>query len=256
MAIRAITSEAEDSKRSEYPYATLQKALEIAAVVRDLGGSNDTVQKGSIAKHLMVPEAAPSLHQNISAAKSFNLIDGRGNYRLTECAKRYFFPTDDAEKHQAILEMIKCPSVFEALIIRFDGQKVPVADVLVNVLQRHFDVTASWRPRVAALFLSALRDAQIVDANGILRYKASLNGGGVVLAPMSATVASAPSTNSPVGSTLLRIPAPENSPASDMTTWVFRGIRLQTPEHMTMELWKKLSDYVNVLKPEVDSTRE
>ncbi len=35
-----------------------------------------------------------------------------------------------------------------------------------------------------------------------------------------------------------------------MTCWNFRGIRLETPENMTKELWQKLFNYVNVLKPD------
>jgi hypothetical protein len=42
---------------------------------------------------------------------------------------------------------------------------------------------------------------------------------------------------------------------TENTTWFFKGstgvVRIETPEQLTAEMWKRLSDYVNVvLKPE------
>ena len=42
----------------------------------------------------------------------------------------------------------------------------------------------------------------------------------------------------------------DQQPRNDVAIWSYRGIRLEAPENMTSELWKKLSDYVNVLKPD------
>ena len=44
MAENTGKSEAE-SKRAEYPYATLGKSLEIAKAISDLGGSNENISR-------------------------------------------------------------------------------------------------------------------------------------------------------------------------------------------------------------------
>ena len=199
-------------------------------------------------------ENATSLVQNITSAKAFQLIEGRGSYRLTDIAKHYFFPTTDNEKKLAVLQMVRSPSIYEALIERFDGQKIPV-DMLPNILHRDHRVSKSWQPRVAGLFLSAMREAELIDARGFLRYKSSLHSARA--GTMSPMRESQPETLSPVVPESVEPvrSSPTRSAAirDDVTVWDFRGIHLEAPETMTMDLWKKLSDYVNVLKPDEDS---
>ncbi|MGB7158012.1 MAG: hypothetical protein WBD40_08090 [Tepidisphaeraceae bacterium] len=254
MSSKGNPNEAEASKRSDYPYATFLKALEIAEAVRGLGGNNGNVRKSLIAHKLKVSESAPSLNQNIGSAKCFSMIDGRGSYRLTDTAKRYFFPTKTSEKRAAMLAMIKSPTIFESLIERFDGEKIPPTDVLVNVLHREHDVSESWRPRVATLFLSTMREAEVIDSSGILRYRASLHAADDgTMSVMNSAAQPIVSTPPPVQRERESVVAAESGSAD---IWQFRGIRLQTPEHMSIDLWKKLSDYVNVLKPMEDSKQE
>jgi hypothetical protein len=44
----------------------------------------------------------------------------------------------------------------------------------------------------------------------------------------------------------------EGGSKEGIVRWSYRGIQMEVPENMTMDLWKKLSEYVNVLKPEND----
>ncbi|HWE97925.1 MAG TPA: hypothetical protein VG269_28500 [Tepidisphaeraceae bacterium] len=249
--------EAEEGKRSAYPYATFPTTLEIAAKVKELGGSNHEIKKSVLAHSFGVSDKSPSLIQNIASAKAFGLIHGRGSFRLTETAQKYFFPTSEGERQRAILHAIKTPLIFESLIDRFDGQKVPDAATLVNILHRDYHVTVSWQRRVAALFISTIREAKIVDASGILRYQSSLHtaGNGILGGMSSPTTSSSPT---PVPADRLP-PAYESLVAMEpvkagVAGWTYRGIRVEVPENLTFELWKKLIDYVNVLKPDEKST--
>ena len=193
------------------------------------------------------------------------VIGGHGTYVLTEVAKRYFFPIEDEERDRrlALFQMIRTPAVFNALISRFDGGKIPAKATLTNIVYRDMNVTQSWKERVATLFLSALVEAGAIDQGGFLRYKAllsSLSGGGAVGARDAGVkevdarsgeldAPSSLSTSTP------SVPRPSDQTVRDcFTTWNHRGIRVDVPENLTMELWKKLSDYIEVLKPDAVKT--
>jgi hypothetical protein len=159
-------------KHTTYPYYSLQKAMELAEVVRDLGGANSEVQRSLIAQRLGMEDNSPSLVGILGAARLYDLIAGRGTYRLTETAMRFFHPTNPNDSRLAQLAMIKAPPLFSALIDRFDGSRLPNIDLLINVLHRDHLISESWRSRAASLFVSALKDAQVLDGAGFLRYKA------------------------------------------------------------------------------------
>jgi hypothetical protein len=251
---RQIDEEADT--RSAYPLYGLKKALQIAGVVAELGGAKAAVSKSLIARHLSMDEAAAALSQTIGAAKAFGFIEGRGAYRLSEIGLHYFYPTTDTEKHHALLAALKMPTVFEALIDRFDGSRVPTTEVLTNILHRDHKVTESWRPRLASLFLTSLRDAEVIDGAGFLRYRASMDGTtGSNIRPMNTAVQPVPDfpqvVSPPTSPTQVRnddVGAVSVNHAS-RTTWNHKGLRVETPDPLPMDLWQKLSNYVNVLKP-------
>ena len=243
----------ERQKRSAYPYATFQKAREIAQAVKDLGGSNADVQKSVVAHRLGVEESSPGLSQNIVSAKLFGLIEGHGSYRLTDLAKRYFFPTDDQERQQALLEMVSLPPVFGALIDRFDGTRLPKGDVLVNILHRDFNVSPSWRARVAALFLGSMREAQIIDASGCLRYRAQLYAGGVETG--TPPISREPPVGKLADDHTSRTPAAPQfgrQRAQD-TVLICVGqddsVRLDTNGELSVIAWEKLNRIVQAIRP-------
>lgn len=263
MAKNPENTEDTDGARVQYPYCTLQKSLEGAIAIRDLGGVRASVQKSVLAHHLGVEEGSPAFKQLIGSMKAFGLVAGRGAYTLTELAKEYFFPTDDQQRRRALLKAVRSPVVFGALIDRFDGNQVPNNNLLGNVLHRDFRIAPSWAPRVATLFLGALRIADAVDAGGRMRYdstfhKATVNDGDSVDAPGPSasehsavmgtphlTPSRAPSNSSPQTSWFSE-PATTN-------VWAFKmgggAVRLETTDELPFALWRKLRDYVEVIKP-------
>jgi len=259
-AARKTADAGDGQKHTPYPYYSLSKALEVAEVVRDLGGANGEVQKPLIAQHMGIEESAPTLIGVLGAAKLYNLVEGRGSYRLSDTAKSFFYPTNENERHIARLQMVKGPPLFSALIDKFDGTRLPGPEVLVNILHREHRIAESWRPRAVSLFMSSLRESQLLDAGGFLRYKASLQAAG----NGSMGGMKEPQTN------VVDRPAAEQAPdpfdrtesrrssriSDDVDVWSFRlggnSVRLETSRELSFAAWRKLHQYVQILKPEED----
>ncbi|MGA2585114.1 MAG: hypothetical protein ABSG31_17715 [Tepidisphaeraceae bacterium] len=249
MAIRINRVEQSGGPRhTAYPYYTLPKSLELAGIVNELGGTNGEVQKSLLAHSMKVEEDSPTLAGVLGAAKLYLLVEGRGSFRLTEIAKQYFHPTSDSDRRLAMLKMIKGPPLFDSLIEQFDGQKLPAPEMLANILHRNHSIAPSWRVRAASLFLSTLQFADVIDSTGVVRYSAAIHGSAGKV-PVPPPQMPPDHSAEDVTQTVLSV-RDEPLPKPGVTVWAFHGIRLEAPEKMGMELWKKLINYVNVLKPE------
>src|SRR6266480_412382 len=220
---------------SNYPVNTFQNALEVARAVCDSGGANSDVQRSVIAHALQSSANSGAFIQRISSAKIYGVIDGgRNGYRLTDDAKRYFFPSSESEKRSALLMLLKSAPIFAEIIKRFDGNRIPSADLLANVLLREFKIPGSWKDRVARFFLKAASDVGILDAQGFLRYAAARES----IDHMPASTSSQPSVSKPEPS------SPRPSLPIGMNAWVFslggKTVKVETSDDLSPELWKKL----------------
>ena len=252
-------SEANGGKRSLYPYYSLERCLELAAAIRELGGARTEVPKSTLAHQMHVEESAPAFIQLIGSAKAFGLIEGRGTYTLSELAKQHFFPTDDGQDRVAILRVLKAPQAFEELIDRFDGTKVPGTELLSNILHREYQIAASWAPRVASLFIGALRFAGALDADGILRYQSNIQG--ILTEAGAVRAASRQQAPAPIEivppdhatPTARGIAEPKQPVAVDANVWSFtigdETVHLRTSRELSYGLWLKLRQYVELLNP-------
>lgn len=252
-----------EAKRSQYPYYGLEKCVEVAAVVRDLGGGRSEVTKTVLAHQMNVSDSSAAFQQLIGAVKSFGLIKGRGSYMLTEISKAFFYPTQEGQAPRALLQAIKAPQVFEEMINRFDGNRIPPSELLANILHREYGISTSWAPRVASLFASALRFAGALDGD-LLQYESAMQrslgdvpNDAEPTEPVSSTVPLRDATGrrAAVAPTVQPGPARSESrqEAAGMTVWVFKlrgqSVRLETSDDLTLDLWLKLNQYVQVLKP-------
>lgn len=259
------------AKRSAYPYYPLERVLKVAEAVRDLGGGRAEVQKSMLAHQLALDESSTAFQQLIGAAKSFGLLEGRGTYTLSELANEYFFPTEEHQPRTALLRALRMPSVFDDLIKRFDGRRLPSASLLTNIVHREYKVPESWASRVASLFASALRLAGVIDTEGFLRYDSIMRSTRVFtaaqgengrhsLGPTGPGPQSSPATG-PSGPTMradnqygqLSLIQESQPSQGDSSVWVYsfqgKTVRVETSADLPMELWRKLEQYVAVLKP-------
>ena len=241
-----------DSAR--YPLFQLHNSIRVAEAVRDNGGLNMDVPKASIAAALESSETSGAFLQRLLSARSFGLIEGRGSYRLTERAKRYFFPASEAEKQEAYVSFLACPPVFAELIKRFDGNKLPLVPMLGNILHREMGVSDSWKERVASFFLKSAQAVGVVDNNGFLRYRASQHT--MSQPPLNAPSTAQPETNGTdlaAEQTASSAPYQEPGATKGVDVWVYshkgQTVRLETSHELSPLLWQKLNQYLTVLKP-------
>src|SRR5205823_5485070 len=111
--------------------------------VKSLGGGKSPVSKSLLASHLNEDQKAQSLALKIASAKSFGIIEGRSDFLLTDLAKRYFFPTAPLERSQSLIAFLGNPPSFRAIINRFDGSKLPDAEMLGNIIHKEANVPVS-----------------------------------------------------------------------------------------------------------------
>jgi hypothetical protein len=245
----------EQPRRAAYPYYSINKVIEAAEAVRDLGGTKSEVPNHVLAEHLGMNPSSGTFAQLVASAKAFGLLVGRGAYTLTDLAKRLFFPTEPTEAQAAMLTMLKRPEIYEKLIERFDGGRLPPNESLANILHREYGVSESWKPRVASLFIGSLREANVIDSAGSLRYSSKLhmtrqlgnNGNSPDAEPTTPSV-----TNDPPK--LVSPLASSEVTSANANVWSFRldggYVRLETSHHLPRALWEKLSKYIEVLRPE------
>jgi hypothetical protein len=229
---------------AKFPLLSLQNSLNVAEAVRDAGGANTEVPKSVIASHLGSSENSGAFLQRLGSARAFGLIEGRGAYRLTDDAKRYFFPADEDERRRAQLAFLASPPVFNEIIKRFDGNKLPAPGMLANILHREYGVSNSWKDRVASSFVKAAQIVGAVDGQNFLRYGASLHS-------MESTLSQADLADARLPAVVVAgsraVAAPEGN------SWLFQEegqfVRLESSAKLSPALWQKLNAYVQVLRP-------
>ena len=162
-----------NQEASLYPYTSLEPSLKIAEAVKERGGARSPVSKSSLAAHLKESEKSASLFQRISSAKAFGLIVGRSEYGLSEAAKRYYSPTSEQDRSNALLEFLATPTSFREIIRLFDGEQLPKREILGNIFSEKLKVPESWKDRAAGFFENSAQFVGVIDENRFLRFKAT-----------------------------------------------------------------------------------
>lgn len=239
----------QDNKSTDaaYPLYDLAEAVKVAEAVRDLGGDRTPVSKSLLAQHLKYAETGPSFFQRLSATKSFGFISGRGEYELTDQAKRYFFPTTETEKATAAVAILSSPSAFKVLVQRFDGGKLPANNMLGNILQKDAKVSVSKKDTVASCFVRSAQFLGVIDAGGFLRCRASVAAGNPEI--KREVPPQFPSAEQPAPAR--RVAGNANAPTK---VWTFADgdqvLLVETPKDLTAKQWEILNQYVQWIKPE------
>lgn len=229
--------------------------MKFALVIKELGGSKDGVKRSLIARQVRLAESTPSFFQRLSASKVFGVIEGWGEYRLTETGRNYFYPQSDQAKIEALLTMLSTPRAFAFLVKRFGGDKLPSSEIMGNILHQELGVSDSWKDRVAQIFIRSAHFAGIIDSDGFLKYDSEMHKSQSTVGeiPVEITV-----NEPPTKATFLATDAPARgaTATAGKDVWQFDHIRLETPRGMSRNLWEKLSAYVQILKPEDESPLE
>src|SRR5262245_12340624 len=143
---------------ASYPIYALDEAMRVGQAVKDLGGARQSVSKKMLAKQMSLHMSGPSFFQRVAASKYFGIIEGRGDYSLSETARRYFYPQQPGEERKALLDLLRTPSLFAKIIGRFEGDTLPSNQNLGNIFHDS-GVPDSWKDRVAAIFVRSAQFA-------------------------------------------------------------------------------------------------
>jgi hypothetical protein len=228
-----------------YPLFSLENAVAVGEAVCEAGGCNGEVPKAVIASTLQCSSTSGAFLQRLATARSFGILEGRGAYKLTEQAKQYYLPSSDAEKRQALIGMFASPPAFAELLKRLDGNKLPPRSVVANMLHRELNIPSSWNDRVAGFFVNAAQFSGALDAQGFLRLSAARHSLPKASAESRSTEAPTVTSHRPQRSVEMEESAPQGK-----DSWVYQAVRLDTPCDLSPALWKKLNQYVQVIKPE------
>jgi hypothetical protein len=251
-------SNVQDGKKREiaYPVYGLEEAVKIAAAVRDLGGARTPVAKTLLAKHLKYAETGPSFVGRLASAKFFQLIRGWGSYSLTETAQRYFYPTNASDKTIAAASFLKAQPVFAKIVTRFNGDPLPSAEMLGNTLHNESGIPASWKDKVAGIFISSAQFAGVLDSAGCLRCNEALQESPNI--PVESVQKEENSTQPQAQPHAIRHPKGDNLLNADSKRWSLtednRTVFIEHPRDIKCQEWESLNQYVQRIKPE-DKTK-
>lgn len=157
---------------SLYPYTSLAPSLKIADAIKELGGARSEVSKSRLAAHFKEGEKSAAFIQRISSTKAFGMIVGRSDYTLSESAKRYYSPTTENDRSNALLEFLAAPTSFREIIRLFDGDQLPPREILANIFSEKLGVPESWKERAASFFENSAQFVGALDEKRFLRVKA------------------------------------------------------------------------------------
>jgi hypothetical protein len=263
MAKKQATAIVESSRAGGYPYHLLPAAVKLGEAVRNHGARD--VPRHVLAGELKMADAA--LNQLVASAKTYGMVEGSREVALTEAGRDYFFPTEDSIERRLMLEFFASPPVFKAAIDTYDGTRIPTTNVLANVFHRQHGVPQSWAGRAAQIFVSNATSLSIVDAAGVLRYKANLHSASRGQVPRQSGQASLFGVEQSHGPSqaggAVEIPnhyvmkaepahfGPAPQAKSNTWSWSEAGgtVVLQTSEPLPRALWQRLMRYVEVMEP-------
>ncbi|MGO8836688.1 MAG: hypothetical protein ACLQAH_11975 [Limisphaerales bacterium] len=252
-----MKTEQKENERSGglYPYSPLAACVPIADAVKAIGNGKSPVSKASLASSLKEDERSQTLNFKLASAKSFGLIEGRTDFSLTETAKRYYFPTDESDRQNAVLDFLESPVAFRILVERFDGSKLPTQEILSNILHREAGVPQSWKDRVAGIFIRSAQFASAMDEQGHLRVKASREGRVPSVVPtkeLTSQLSEQETDVRTVGTTRYKRIAGQLN--ADSKTWSQsadnRTIYIEYPRDINPQEWEDLNRQVQRIKPE------
>lgn len=155
-----------------YPDIRFGDAVEIAG--RILSKFRGTVSVKGLAWELGMAENSGTLFAKIAALRDFGLVEGRGELRVSDLARRIIHPANAEEGRQARVQAFQRVDLLRAIYERFEGEvpddssllialeeitKAPREEIVrrFTLIQKHLaDVTREMKPVSSALVESTV----------------------------------------------------------------------------------------------------
>ncbi len=119
----------------EFPTITINAAVDVAKAVMEHGGF--IKDKGTLSEALNVKGGA--LAMRITGAKRYGLIEGNGEFKITELGKSIVHPLPDEDPEKAKATAILQIPLFKKLYKTY-GSNLPEKKLLKAVLNREYNV--------------------------------------------------------------------------------------------------------------------
>lgn len=156
-------------RSSSYPGVTLEAAIGYTETLRKNLGST-AFSRESAAQALGHPSINGTSIKKTAACVHFGFLTRQGNtYRQSELSDRYFNPTSEAERSEALIEAIQAPTLYGKLLTELNGKSLP--GMLENVLTRNYGITEKASAQAAKDFRSSAEFAGVL-VNGVINLSA------------------------------------------------------------------------------------
>lgn len=238
---------------NEIPMVDLGVVLEFVEKIESDGLQTLTAQE--VAKRTGYTAATSTpFYRRMVSAKLFGLLDTTQGVNLTKLALDYFKPTDDESKALALLTAVKNVVGYQKILDRYSGKRLPPQiEIVANLIEREFNLTAEAAKICAGAFMSSVQRAGLVQADNTL----------ITTLPQQARpaqvseAASAKVASQQMSSSLSIVPS-NDSESHYLTLDAKQGRRvvLQAPPVITTSELKRIQNWLAVQLHVVDSIEE
>lgn len=152
-------------RSSRYPAVDIESAIELIKKLKANLGSGPYARL-SVAQGIGYDAITGSSGKRVAALVYYGLLEKSGQkYSLSDLANRILYEISAEDRKEAIVEAVKKPTIFSALIDRYKGEALPA--LLKNILVREYQIVDKVADDVIRNFTSSLQFADLLK-NGII----------------------------------------------------------------------------------------
>ncbi len=168
------SAKAPRDRSAAYPSVSLPEAIELSKKVVETYPKSQ-FDRESAAKALGYEKVTGTSAPKIAALVHFGLIERTGSsYKNSQLAERILHFVTEEERKEAIVEAVKNPKLFDALISEYAGRAVP--PTLNSVLVRQHGISSKVSDRVVEIFKDSVEFAGLCK-NGVFQGKGEIDSG-------------------------------------------------------------------------------
>lgn len=163
------------SRSRVYPRYGLEECVGFLRLIDKVGGQR--VSQGTLLDELKKKNPNDAVFTGkVSSCKQFGLLEvSKKTYSITERGKLILYPVPDRDTKKLLLSAFNSPSLYQEIIGRFSGRKLPTKQTLGNILFNEFRIAKNAKNRAASVFIKSAEHAGALKG-GILQIE-GLTGG-------------------------------------------------------------------------------
>jgi hypothetical protein len=151
-----------------YPSLTLLETVEFVRKIYTQLGVSSFQTRDTIAKVLNF--SPDTLNKRLSTASQYELLDSKAKegYKATPLFIKIYKPMNDTEKREALLQCLKNPKLYAALLEEYKNNIVPSVVGLSTNLYRNHNISESASEKAAQVFITNLTELGLLDEDNHL----------------------------------------------------------------------------------------